>query len=115
MLEWDDAGKTKKADARDWVLDEHAKKPLTKDWVFAGSEMYKDPFTKQEIFAANDGDLITVANFSSSILDLPIVSNANDADHVFVPFTDRIPPQGTGVTMFLRPRPGKPADTKAKP
>src|SRR4051812_5562099 len=60
-LEWQEGGKTKKADARDWVLDEHTKKPLTRDWVFAGSLFIKDPTSKQEYFAADDGDLITVA------------------------------------------------------
>ncbi len=114
-LEWEQAGKTRKADARDWVLDDHTKKTLTKDWVFAGSMFIKDPIAKQEYFAADDGDLITVANFASAILDLPIASTANDAEHMFVPYTDRIPPRWTGVTMFFRPRPGpKPADV-AKP
>jgi hypothetical protein len=112
-LEWQDAGKTRKADARDWVLDEHTKKPLNRDWVFAGSMFIRDPVSKQEYFAADDGDLITVANFASAILDLPFASTANDADHLFVPFTERIPPRWTGVTMFFRPRP-KPADA-AKP
>ena len=35
------------------------------------------------VYAADEGDLITVANFGSAILDLPIASSASDADRVF--------------------------------
>ena len=55
-------------------------------------------------FTADDGDLITVANFSSAILDLPFASTANDADRVFSANTPVLPPRGTFVTMFLSPR-----------
>ena len=78
---------------------------MTTDWVFAGSEFYDDPTTKAKLYAADDGDLITVANFASAILDLPFASTANDAGRTFVANTARIPPRGTPVTLFLRPRP----------
>jgi hypothetical protein len=78
---------------------------LTTDWVFAGSEFYVDELTKKKLYAADDGDLITVANFASSILDLPFASTANDAGRTFVANTARIPPRGTPVTLILRPRP----------
>jgi hypothetical protein len=107
-LEWEQDGKRQKADAREWVLDERTKKPLAKDWVFAGSEFLEDPVTKKRFYAADDGDLITVANFSSSILDLPFASTANDNDRVFVARTDKLPPLGTAVTMTFRPRPVTP-------
>ncbi len=69
-------GKAHKSDARQWVKDEKAKAPLAIDWVFAGSELYEDPATKKQVYAADEGDLITVANFGSAILDLPIASSA---------------------------------------
>ena len=74
------------------------------DWVFAGSELIEDPATKKPIYAADDGDLITVANFSSAILDLPFASTANDTDRLYVANTDRIPPRGTPVFLVLKPR-----------
>lgn len=115
-LVWNDAGKTRRADAREWVYDERKKAALTTDWVFAGSELVPDPSSKQPYYAADDGDLITVANFASAILDLPFASTANDADRTFVAHTDRIPPRGTPVTMFLRPRkPPAPAPKPATP
>ncbi|MDR3634921.1 MAG: YdjY domain-containing protein [Isosphaeraceae bacterium] len=103
-LQWEVDGKRRRADARRWVLDERSKKPLAIDWVFAGSELLPDPVTKKNVFTADDGDLITVANFASAILDLPFASTANDADRVFSANTPEIPQRGTFVTMFLYPR-----------
>ena len=100
-----------RADARQWVKDEKTRKPLAEDWVFAGSELFKDPITKKTIYAADEGDLITVANFGSAILDLPFASSASDADRVFSANTEQVPPLGTEV--LLRLRPGYPATGKS--
>lgn len=110
-LQWLADGKTQHARARDWVQNERAKKPLDRDWVFAGSELYKDPETGQVHYTANAGDLVTVANFPNAILDLPFASTSNDADRSFVAYTERIPARGTPVTVFLRPasKPSRPA------
>jgi hypothetical protein len=105
-LEWTAPdGTTKRSDARGWIKDVKTGEVLTTDWVFAGSELFEDPKTKEKVYAADDGDLITVANFPSSILDLPFRSSANDADRGFVSHTAAMPPRGTGVTMYLKPRP----------
>jgi hypothetical protein len=109
---WRQDGKIQKSDARQWVRDEKAKAPLAIDWVFAGSDLYKDPVTKKTIYAADEGDVITVANFGSAILDLPIASSASDADRVFVTNTEKIPALGTEVFVSLGPRPLK---SKEKP
>jgi hypothetical protein len=103
-LEWTDGGKTRTADARRWVKDERKKAALSTDWVFAGSEIVEDPVTKKKIYTADDGDLITVANFANAILDLPFASTSEDAGRSFVANTDEVPPRGTIVTMFLHPR-----------
>jgi hypothetical protein len=103
-LSWRHDDATHKADARHFVRDEKVKAPLAIDWVFAGSQFYTDPETKKERYAADDGDLITVANFGSSILDLPIASSADDGDRVFTANTEKIPPVGTEVWMSLSPR-----------
>lgn len=113
-LEWEQAGKLNKAEARDWVKDQASGASLTRDWVFAGSELFEDPRTKTMIYAADDGDLITVANFPASILDLPYRSSANDADRGYVSRPDRVPVRGTPVTMFLSPRPAS-SKPDAKP
>ena len=111
---WRQDGQLKRSDARQWVWDEKTKAPLRIDWVFAGSLLYDDPVTKKTRYAADEGDLITVANFASAILDLPIVSSANDADREFTANTSKIPPIGTEVFLFLSPRDDKPADKVGK-
>ena len=114
-LEWEVAGKLKTVDAREWVKDQATGASLGRDWVFAGSELFEDPRTKTMIYAADDGDLITVANFPASILDLPYRSSANDADRGYAARPDRVPVRGTPVTMYLQPRTTPPQpDPKSK-
>ncbi len=103
-LSWRQDGAMHKTDSRQWVRDEKAKAALAIDWVFAGSQFYDDPETKTKRYAADDGDLFTVANFGSAILDLPIASSADDASREFTANTDKIPPVGTEVWMTLSPR-----------
>jgi hypothetical protein len=108
-LEWaEPSGKLRRADARSWVKDLKTGKPLETDWVFAGSELFVDPRTKEKVYAADDGDIATVANFPSSLLDLPFRSSASDADRVYVSNTEAMPERGTPITIYLKPRP-KPA------
>jgi hypothetical protein len=112
-LKWRQDGKLRSADARDWVWDEKTKAPLAIDWVFAGSVIYEDRITRKPAYAADEGDLVTVANFASAILDLPIASSANDADRLFTANTRTIPPVGTEVFVVLGPRPApQPSDSK---
>jgi hypothetical protein len=101
-LEWSENGASRRANAKEWVKDLKTGKALEIDWVFAGSELFVDEETKKQIYAADGGDLITVANFPSAIMDLPIASSADDANREFVAFTSKIPPRGTPVTMILR-------------
>ena len=103
-VEWNQAGQKKKIDARDWVKDGTSGARLTRDWVFAGSDLFPDRRTNKMVYAADDGDLITVANFASSILDLPYRSSASDADRSYVANSENIPPKGTLVTVYLAPR-----------
>jgi hypothetical protein len=111
-LTWKSGDQTKRADARRWLKDEKNQKPLAENWVFAGSELFTDPITKKTVYAADEGDVITVANFGSAILDLPIASSASDADRVFSADPEHVPPLGTEVFLNLRP---KNAPEKGKP
>jgi hypothetical protein len=105
-LAWKEDGKIQRSNARQWIKDEKGV-PLSLDWVFAGSQFYEDPATKKQRYAGDDGDLVTVANFGSAILDLPIESSANNAERVFMPNTAKIPPLGTEVFLTFSPRPVK--------
>jgi hypothetical protein len=107
-LRWRQGGVDRNADARQWVRDEKTGAPLAIDWVFAGSVVYEDRITKKPMYAAEtEGDLITVANFASAILDLPIASSANDAERMFTANTAKIPPIGTEVFVIMAPRAGR--------
>ena len=112
-VEWEVDGKKQKVDARRWVKDTKTDKELAHDWVFAGSELFNDRRTGKAVYAADDGDFITVANFGSSILDLPYRSSASDADRAYAASPDRVPPRGTAVTLYLAPR--KPAEADQRP
>lgn len=112
-LEWEDAqGKPRQADAREWVKDAQSGKPLERDWVFAGSQLVQEDDPPRTLYAADGGDLITVANFNSAILDVPFASSADDISRTFMANTDRIPPRNTRVTLYLQPAPGAPAKPK---
>jgi hypothetical protein len=100
-LQWLEDGKAESADAKTWVKDEKTGKLLAQDWVFAGSDLFQDPETKKMIFAADGGDLITVANFSSAILDVPFASSASDLERSYVANTPAIPSRNTYVTLIL--------------
>lgn len=113
-LEWTQDGKAHKANARDWIANS-AKKPLAMDWVFAGSNTYTDPETKKTYYGADDGDIVTVANFETSLLDIPTESTASDADRNYQANTEKIPPLGTFVTIRLRPALPEKAKGEAPP
>jgi hypothetical protein len=73
--------------------------------VFAGSIFTPDPFDPKAppFYAANDGDVICLANFETAMLDLPILSSKDAADLVFVAWTARIPAEDTPVSVILEP------------
>ena len=107
-VRWKIDGETHEVDARQWIEDLETKKTLDVDWVFAGSTLYDDPVSKKTIYAALEGDLITVANFASAILGLPIASSASDANRIYIARTHVLPPLGTEVQLILSPKPPKP-------
>jgi hypothetical protein len=113
-LRWVEDGRIRKSDARQWVQDEKTKRPLEIDWVFAGSILDEDPITKKPRYGADDGDLITVANFATAILDVPMASSANDAERTFSAWTEKIPARGTEVFVVLGPREPPPLDRPKK-
>jgi hypothetical protein len=104
-LQYEKGGKTVIVPAQKWVRTIKTQKELTHNWVFAGSMLFNNSFQPDAppIYAANDGDVICVANFESAMLDLPIPSSADNDDLDFEAFTERIPPEGTNVIIILEP------------
>jgi len=71
------------------------------DWVFAGSKIYKDPDTGKETYMGDSGDLICVANFMTSTLDVAVKSDAANSGLVFEAFTEKIPKRYTPIRLVL--------------
>ena len=96
-------GQRKRCRAQDWVCYMGTKKTLDHSWVFGGSGFWKDDSTGTEHYQAEAGDMICVSNFPTAMLDLPIASSDKAGQLVFEPYTERIPPLGTPVTIVLKP------------
>ena len=95
---WYDAnGKKNVAAAQDWIVDAKTKKTMKLDWVFAGS--ITDPESNR--YLADDGDFVTVANFSTATLDIAVRSDASNANLTFIPNTEAIPPLFTPVRLVF--------------
>jgi hypothetical protein len=79
-------------------------KQLEAGWVFVGSGYYVDDKTGEKSYLAEGGDLICVSNFPTAMLDLSVKStDKQDEGLLFEPWTERVPPKGTEVTMELVP------------
>ena len=78
-------------------------KPLAADFVFTGSGFTKVPGVDRPVFMANDGDLVCVANFPGSVVDIAMKSSKENADLLFEAWTERIPEKGTKVRVIFEP------------
>lgn len=127
------AGKAMSEPAQKWVRNARTKKQMELDWVFGGSNWLRilvhdlrplpwycgslgemlawasNTSLNAQIppppYLANSGDLISVSNFESSLLDLPVRSTDEDANLSYEAFTSRIPPLDTKITVILEPIP----------
>lgn len=110
---WKDAdGKRRTVRAQELIRNIKTGKPLGVDWVFAGSMLWKDASTGANSYLADRGDFISVASVTTAMLDLPIESDTALATRLFEGDVDRLPPEGTPVTLILKPKgdshPGQP-------
>ncbi|MCR4413662.1 MAG: YdjY domain-containing protein [Thermoguttaceae bacterium] len=102
-VRWKDPqGKIQKARAQDWIRDIKTQKALDLNWVFAGSKFSDDD--GKRVYQADFGDFISVANVPIATLDLPIRSMSDLDSRQFECFPGRVPPQGTPVTLILKPK-----------
>ena len=97
----DEKGETQAILAQNWIRQTGTKKPMLWDWVFAGSKIYKDPDTGKEKYLGDGGELVCVANFMTSTLDVAVKSDAANSGLVFDAFSDRIPKRETPVRLAL--------------
>ena len=104
-MRWHDAdGNAQECRAQEWIRNAATGAALDADWVFAGSEFWKDPADGREYYQADGGDLVCVSNFPTATLDLPIESSQSNDALLFDVFEGRVPPPGTAVEMILSAR-----------
>jgi hypothetical protein len=77
-------------------------KEFEADFLFAGSSFYKQKDGKLW-YQAESGNVICVANFSDAMIDVSVESSASNSQLLFEPYTERIPPLDTPVTVELIP------------
>ena len=82
------------------LYDQSQPKQVECKWIFAGSSFAKTPEGK-EIYLADSGSLVCVANFSDALIDVSMESSASDGGQLFEPYEDRIPPIETPVTLEI--------------
>jgi hypothetical protein len=92
-------GKSVEEPATEWMFDVNARTQMRPThWLFTGSER-----TEEGQFAADiEGTVITVVDFPSSLLSLPVSHTSSDAQLWLKTNTVRIPPIGTKVVVILR-------------
>lgn len=105
-LRWlDSDGTLHDVRAQEWIRKAESDEEMSVPWVFTGGSIGKDPNGKSYYLADMTGELIGVSNFAGTILDVPIESSAQNDELLFEPFTERIPPIGTAVTLVLSVEP----------
>ena len=112
-LRWKDKnGKARQADPSAWLapVDTTVKAALPKTWVFVGS----DVLGSGRYWADVDGDVISLANFASAVIDVPFESSSSNAILSFKANTAAIPPLKTPVEIVVAPLPGAANATHAR-
>lgn len=103
LVRWkDETGSICELPAREMIREGRKGEPINVRWVFTGSVTGKDENGKSYYLANITGELIGIANFAGTILDVPFESSSENEDLVFEPNTEKIPPLGTEVTLVLR-------------
>lgn len=97
---WDD--KQYQAAIRSFFTESQSR-PMTAEFVFAGSYQYTPEGSTDRIYAAEGGEVICVANFASSLIEVREASSAADGGQSYEAAPAQIPPRGTPVIMELVP------------
>jgi len=116
LVGWQDGDEFVQVNAREMVKASGTDKPLEKDWVFGGSQIYVDNVSGENIYYADSGEMVCLSNFSTAMLDVQVESS-NAADGlVFEANKEKIPPPNTKVYMIFVPRKAetKPAGASSK-
>lgn len=84
-------------------FDQSQSRPMTAEFIFAGSIWQTIEGAQRPVYAAEDGHFITVANFAASTIDIAEPSSASDGGQLYEAWEERIPPEGTPVLLEIVP------------
>jgi len=76
---------------------------MTARFVFAGSSIYTDEETGEQLYQAEGGHVICTSNFGDALIDVQEESSAADGNQTYEGWTEQIPPTGTPVLLVLTP------------
>jgi hypothetical protein len=113
-LWFDEKGEKQSTIAQKWVRKMGTKENLTSDWVFGGSGEYVDESTKERHYMADSGELVCVANFGTSTLDIVVRSDQGNDILSFDTYTDRIPKRNTPIRLVFVLSSDKPHGSSAE-
>ena len=89
---------------------------MSAEFVFPGSYEFTPEGGDKKFYAAEGGQLICVANFASSVIDVKEASSADDGVQSYEADPESVPPRGTPVIVELIPvKKAKSSDTTATP
>ena len=119
-VRWKDAqGKVQSCSAQHWIRNIKTRKELDSNWVFGGSLFVTDEATGKQYYQADSGELICVLSSPTAMLDLPMQGYGAIEARSFEAFAEHLPPEGTPVTILLKPilsaKPSAPAGKETTP
>lgn len=123
-VEWREGEQKIRRKGQELVLEAATKQPMTAQWVFGGSRVFKDEVSGQEFYEGDGGEFICLSNFATATLDIPVASSESNNQLMFIANTEKIPQLGQRVLLILKPsanaagpepaaNPGKAGETPA--
>ncbi len=104
-LRWKAQGKIRTCQAGDWLATATSKSRIPpKKWIFIGSGLLPDGRYIADL--PEEGGLISAANMSSAVIDVPFESTTALDDREFLAKTQAMPTAGTAVEVIIEPLPG---------
>ncbi len=104
-VEWTKDGKPQRIGANEWI--QHASTSATmpsSHWVYGGSQIEEGRFV-----AESTGDIAAIFLSNAAMINYPGKDNGDDT--VWLAFENRVPPEGTNLTLIIAPYP-KPQSTE---
>ena len=101
FLRWKDSKSiVHQVPATDWMIEvKTGKKAKPTRWIFVGSAFLDDG----RYWADVEGHIISVANFASTVVDVPFRSTDKNALLEFAVNSSAVPPVGTPVEVIIKP------------